>query len=224
MQKIPISNPVDFLIPDINGVMRGKWGAHRGARQGRLSRQSTCRCRSSASTSGAGKSNRPAFTSRLATSTATAGQFPGEIKPRALGAASLRPGADVDVHRDRRALASTIRANVLQAIVDRYTALGLRPGDRIRAGNSYLVDPAVFQPLGPDGQGPGTGTGPAADVLAVRTARPERPVRRDPRGRRRPGPAIDTIIKEAAPGQFEVNLKHRDDAMAAATTPCCCAA
>jgi glutamine synthetase len=30
------------------------------------------------------------------------------------------------------------------------------------------------------------------------------------------GLPIDTIIKEAAPGQFEVNLKHRDDAMAAA--------
>jgi glutamine synthetase len=30
------------------------------------------------------------------------------------------------------------------------------------------------------------------------------------------GLPIDTIIKEAAPGQFEVNLKHRADAMAAA--------
>ncbi|MCB1462259.1 MAG: glutamine synthetase [Nitratireductor sp.] len=80
----------------------------------------------------------------------------------------------------------------------------------------YLVDPTAFQKDGRMSRDQGNGPDPQNmyslaelrgqnDLFAeIRTAAIEQ------------GLPIDTIIKEAAPGQFEVNLKHRPDALAAA--------
>jgi glutamine synthetase len=98
--------------------------------------------------------------------------------------------------------------------MDRFSK-GLRPVTAFEL-EFYLVDPAVFQRSGRMGkdQGPGPDQQQMyslselrgqSDLFAeIRSAAIDQ------------GLPIDTIIKEAAPGQFEVNLKHRADAMAAA--------
>jgi glutamine synthetase len=179
-------------------------------------RESTCHCRSSGSISGAERSKPPGSTSRPAILTVIAVPFPdastarhGRRVPSAQVLMSMyTESGEACAYRPAQCAATCDGPLSAEKGLTPVTAFELE---------FYLVDPAVFQRSGRMGKDQGAWSGPAADVFAFRIARTERTVRRDPR--LRPidqGLPIDTIIKEAAPGQFEVNLKHRDDAMAAA--------
>ncbi len=105
---------------------------------------------------------------------------------------------------------------MLQRIVVPLCCQGLKPVTAFEL-EFYLVDPAVFQRSGRMGKDKGAGAGPAADVFALSELRGQSELFAEIRAAAvAQGLPIDTIIKEAAPGQFEVNLKHRADAMAAA--------
>lgn len=110
--------------------------------------------------------------------------------------------------------------NALKALVTKMARLGLKPVVAFEL-EFYLVDPDSFQTTGKitrDRDSAHGAHGPAPqDMYSLSALRGQNELFADVRAAAiEQGLPIDTIIKEAAPGQFEVNLQHRDDAMAAA--------
>lgn len=209
----PELESVEFLIPDINGVMRGKWGPAEA-----LAKIGYPGINMPLSIFGLDIWGREVESTGIHIETGDTDGYcravPGRINRAPW---SPRPSAQVlmSMYTEAGEPCEIDPRNALQRVVGRFTEKGLRPVTAFEL-EFYLVDPAVFQRSGRMGkdQGPGPDQQQMyslselrgqSDLFAeIRSAAIDQ------------GLPIDTIIKEAAPGQFEVNLKHRDDAMAAA--------
>ncbi len=217
-EQFLLDNPdiesVDLLISDLNGVMRGKWAPAEALK----------------------KVNQPGV--NLPMSIFGFDIWGREVEETGLHIDSgdldgyciaidnrisrvlwgSRPTAQVlmTMLDDKRQPFYADPRNALQAVVNRFRRLGLKPVTAFEL-EFYLVDAAAFKQTGriargldeyaPDPQNMyslAELTGQSELFADIRKAAVDQ------------GLPIDTIIKEAAPRQFEVNLKHRDDAVAAA--------
>lgn len=210
----PDVESVDLLIGDINGVMRGKW-----APAAAIAKVVSPGINLPLSIFGLDVWGREVASTGLHIETGDLDGYcrvvPGRInrapwatRPTAQVLMSMFTEAGDPYFADPR--------NALQAVIDRFSAKGLTPVVAYEL-EFYIVDPVVFQKSGrlsEEGQGHGPEPinmyslselrGQSAFFAEVRAAALVQNL------------PIDTIIKEAAPGQFEVNLSHRADAMAAA--------
>lgn len=110
--------------------------------------------------------------------------------------------------------------NALQSLVNKMKRKGYNPVVAFEL-EFYLVDPASFQATGKimrDRDNVHGAHGPEPqDMYSLSALRGQSELFADIRAAAlEQGLPIDTIIKEAAPGQFEVNLQHRANPMAAA--------
>lgn len=212
----PETEAVEFLITDSNGVLRGKW-----APAGSISKAFKEGVNFPMSMFGLDVWGREVMETGLHVDT---GDRDGFCKA---GKGTLRsvPWADrptaqtiLTMHTERGQPFHGDPRNALERVKERIEAAGYTPCVAMEL-EFYLVDPKA-QPhangmLPPVFQGVG---GPApqnmyalsdlaqyshvfSDIWAFGKAQ---------------GLPIDTMVSEAAPGQFEVNLKHRPDALAAA--------
>ncbi|MEC9343841.1 MAG: glutamine synthetase family protein [Pseudomonadota bacterium] len=209
----PDIESVDLLIGDLNGVMRGKWAPAEA-----LEKVCEPGINLPLSLFGLDIWGREVESTGLHIETGDRDGFckaiPGRIsrapwgsRPTAQALMTMFTEAGKPFHADPR--------NALAGIVDRFTEQGLTPVTAFEL-EFYLVDPAAFQQNGRMSRDQGNGPDPQNmyslaelrgqnDLFAeIRAAAIEQDL------------PIDTIIKEAAPGQFEVNLKHRANALAAA--------
>jgi glutamine synthetase len=218
----PDIESVDFLIPDINGVMRGKWGQTEA-----LAKVGYPGINMPLSIFGLDIWGREVEATGIHIETGDIDGYCRAIPGRINRAPwSPRPSAQVLMSmytETGEALRLSIHAMRCNVSMDRYAAeKGLTPVTAFEL-EFYLVDPAVFQRSGRMGKDKGPGPDQQqmyslfelrgqselfAEIRAAAVAQ---------------GLPIDTIIKEAAPGQFEVNLKHRAMQWLPPTTPCCCA-
>ncbi|MGJ4857759.1 glutamine synthetase family protein [Labrys sp. La1] len=106
--------------------------------------------------------------------------------------------------------------HILKAQLDKFTALGLKPVV------AFELEFYLLQGGGEPGETPKTvfhrDTGPARqNMYSISDLDTFAPVIQEMREAAKiQGLPADSVISEAAPGQFEINLYHRDDAMAAA--------
>ncbi|MCY0146674.1 glutamine synthetase family protein [Hoeflea sp. G2-23] len=213
MATNPLIESVDFLIPDINGVMRGKWGPAEA-----LGKVGHPGINMPLSIFGLDVWGREVESTGIHIETGDIDGYcraiPGRIN---LAPWSPRPSAQVlmSMYTEAGEPYEIDPRNALQRVVDRFTAKGLRPVTAFEL-EFYLVDPAVFQSSGRMGKDSGPGPD-QQHMYSLSELRGQSELFAEIRAAAlAQGLPIDTIIKEAAPGQFEVNLKHRDDAMAAA--------
>ena len=209
----PDIESVDLLIGDLNGVMRGKWAPAEAL-------EKVCQPGINLPLSIFGldiwgrevestglhieTGDRDGFCKAIPTRISRA---PWAPRPTAQALMTMFTETGTPYHADPR--------NALVNVVARLKEKGLTAVTAFEL-EFYLVDPTAFQKDGRMSRDQGNGPDPQNmyslaelrgqnDLFAeIRTAAIEQ------------GLPIDTIIKEAAPGQFEVNLKHRPDALAAA--------
>lgn len=209
----PDIESVDLLISDLNGVMRGKWAPAEA-----LAKVCEPGINLPLSIFGLDIWGREVEATNLHIDTGDRDGFckaiPGRIsrapwasRPTAQALMTMFTETGKPFHADPR--------NALVNVVGRFSDLGLTPVTAFEL-EFYLVDPAAFQQNGRMSREQGNGPDlqnmyslselrGQNDLFAeIRSAAIEQDL------------PIDTIIKEAAPGQFEVNLKHRDNALAAA--------
>jgi len=210
----PEIESVDLLVSDLNGVMRGKW----------------------APAEAIGKVNHPGVNLPMSV-------FGFDIWGREVEATGLhidsgdldgycvaiknriapvrwgsRPTAQVlmTMLDDRRRPFFADPRNALQKVVNRFKKLGLTPVTAFEL-EFYLVDPQAFKQTGRIARGIDENAPDPQNMYSLAELTGQADLFADIRAASlEQGLPIDTIIKEAAPGQFEVNLKHRDDPMAAA--------
>ena len=204
---------VDFLIPDINGVMRGKWGPAEA-----IAKVCNPGINMPLSIFGLDIWGREVESTGIHIETGDIDGYcraiPGRIN---MAPWAPRPTAQVLMTMYTEAGEPCLYdpRNALQAIVQRFAAKGLTPVVAFEL-EFYLVDPAVFQMSGRMGRDDGPGPD-RQHMYSLSELRGQSDLFADIRAAAiSQGLPIDTIIKEAAPGQFEVNLKHRSDPMAAA--------
>ena len=209
---------VDLLIADINGVMRGKWAPAEALKK-------VCHpgINLPMSIFGLDIWGREVEETGLHIDTGDRDGFcraiDGRISrvnwaghPTAQVLMSMLDDKGEPFHADPR--------NALQKVVDRLEKAGLTPVVAFEL-EFYLVDPAAFQATGKmmrDRDRAHGAFGPEPqNMYSLSELSGQSELFADIRaGALAMGLPIDTIIKEAAPGQFEVNLKHRADPMAAA--------
>lgn len=216
-EKFLAENPdlesVDFLIADINGVLRGKWGPAEA-----IAKVFSPGINLPLSIFGLDIWGREVEATGIHIETGDLDGYcravPGRLS-RCLWARRPTAQALLSMYTEDGTPYPIDPRNALQSVVDRFTAKGLTPVVAFEL-EFYLVDPAAFRSSGRMGKDEGPGPDKQhmyslselrsqSDLFAeIRSAALEQRL------------PIDTIIKEAAPGQFEVNLKHRADPMAAA--------
>lgn len=213
LKNHPEIESVDFLIPDINGIMRGKWGPTEA-----LAKVGSPGINMPLSIFGLDIWGREVEATGIHIETGDIDGYcraiPGRIN---LAPWAPRPSAQVlmSMFTETGEPYPIDPRNALQQVVDRFTAKGLRPVVAFEL-EFYLVDPAVFQRSGRMGKDDGPGPD-RQHMYSLSELRGQSELFADVRAAALvQGLPIDTIIKEAAPGQFEVNIKHRADAMAAA--------
>ncbi len=210
----PQIQSVDLLVSDLNGVMRGKWAPADALK----------------------KVNQPGVNlpmsifgfdiwGREVESTGLhidSGDLDGYCVAIAGRIAPMRwartPTAQVlmTMLDDQRKPFFADPRNALQKVVNRFTRLGLTPVTAFEL-EFYLVDPAAFKQTGRIARGIDENAPDPQNMYSLAELTGQSDLFADIRGAaKEQGLPIDTIIKEAAPGQFEVNLQHRDDPMAAA--------
>lgn len=210
----PQIQSVDLLVSDLNGVMRGKWAPADALK----------------------KVNQPGVNlpmsifgfdiwGREVESTGLhidSGDLDGYCVAIAGRIAPMRwartPTAQVlmTMLDDQRKPFFADPRNALQKVVNRFTRLGLTPVTAFEL-EFYLVDPAAFKQTGRIARGIDENAPDPQNMYSLAELTGQSDLFADIRGAAKDqGLPIDTIIKEAAPGQFEVNLQHRDDPMAAA--------
>lgn len=209
----PDIESVDLLISDLNGVMRGKWAPAES-----LKKVVRPGINLPLSLFGLDIWGREVEATNLHIETGDRDGFcravPGRIarapwaaRPTAQAFLSMYTETGAPFHADPR--------NALAGIVERFSQAGLTPVAAFEL-EFYLVDPAQFQKNGRMSLDQGNGPEPQ-NMYSLAELRGQNDLFAEIRaaavGQDLP---IDTIIKEAAPGQFEVNLKHRADALAAA--------
>ena len=209
----PDIESVDLLIGDLNGVMRGKWAPAEAL-------EKVCQPGINLPLSIFGldiwgrevestglhieTGDRDGFCKAIPTRISRA---PWAPRPTAQALMTMFTETGTPYHADPR--------NALVNVVARLKEKGLTAVTAFEL-EFYLVDPTAFQKDGRMSRDQGNGPDPQNmyslaelrgqnDLFAeIRTAAIEQ------------GLPIDTIIKEAAPGQFEVNLKHSADPLRAA--------
>jgi len=214
----PDIESVDLLIADINGVMRGKWAPAEALKK-------VCQpgINLPMSIFGLDIWGREVEETGLHIDTGDRDGFckaiDGRIsrinwaeRPTAQVLMSMLDDKGEPFHADPR--------NALKGVVDRLADAGLTPVVAFEL-EFYLVDPAAFQATGKmmrDRDRAHGAFGPEPqNMYSLSELSGQSELFADIRaGAIAMGLPIDTIIKEAAPGQFEVNLKHRADPMAAA--------
>jgi glutamine synthetase len=213
LQQNPDIESVDLLIPDLNGVMRGKWAPAES-----LTKVDSPGINLPLSIFGLDIWGREVESTGLHIDSGDQDGFCRAIEGRITRCDwATRPTAQVlmtmftetgePFHADPR--------NALKAVLDRFAAKGLTPITAFEM-EFYLVDPATFRRdgrmsreavHGPDLQ----------NMYSLSELRGQNDLFAEIRAAANAQALpIDTIIKEAAPGQYEVNLKHRRDALAAA--------
>ncbi len=210
----PDIESVDLLISDVNGVMRGKWAPAEA-----IAKVLTPGINLPLSIFGLDIWGREVESTGLHIETGDVDGFcraiPGRInrapwaaRPTAQVLMSMFTEAGDPYFADPR--------NALRSVVERFAAKGLKPVVAYEL-EFYMVDPEVFQRSGRLSDET-LSHGPALqNMYSLSELRGQSDLFAEIRAAAlTQNLPIDTIIKEAAPGQFEVNLKHRDNAMAAA--------
>ncbi len=212
MAAHPDLRAVEFLIVDPNGILRGKW-----APADALKKAYAEGVNFPLSIHGLDVWGREVSATHLHIESGDRDGFfravPGGLLPvpwadRPTGQVLLRAFA-----ADGAPFAGDAR-NALMAVIERLAGRGLTPVVAFEL-EFYLIetDTATGEPRPVDsGAGPDRQRMYGVDALHDRAALID-DIRRFADAQNLP---IDTIVKEAAPGQFEVNLKHRADALAAA--------
>ncbi len=214
LEENPDVESVDLLISDINGVMRGKWAPAEA-----LKKINNPGINLPMSLFGLDIWGREVESTGLHIDTGDLDGFCYAIDGRISRAPwAKRPTAQVlmTMHDEKGKPFKADPRNALKSLLKRFDKIGLNPVVAFEL-EFYLVDPAAFKRTGKiakdsDNGGPEPQnmyslselTGQSDLFADIRSAAMEQDL------------PIDTIIKEAAPGQFEVNLKHRDNALAAA--------
>ncbi len=212
----PNVEAVEYLFTDSNGVLRGKWGPVES-----LKKAFTTGVNFPVSMFGLDVWGREVMETGLHVETGDSDGIcsvvPGSLR---IVPWAERPTAQVLLtmnSEDGRPFEGDPRV-CLSNIVDRMTAMGLTPCCAIEL-EFYLLDPkAPPMPNGMPSPVYRATSGPSPqNMYALEDLAEHRAVFSDiwDMGRLQ-GLPIDTIVSEAAPGQFEVNLKHRADPMAAA--------
>ncbi len=212
----PDTEAVEFLITDSNGILRGKW-----APAGAIAKAFKEGVNFPLSMFGLDVWGREVMETGLHVETGDRDGFckamPGTLRPVPW---ADRPTAQaiLSMHSERGEPFHGDPRNVLASVLKRVEAAGFTPMCAIEL-EFYLLDPkaqpspnGVMQPVFQGVGGPVPQNMYAlsdlaqfsdlfSDIWAYGKAQ---------------GLPIDTMVSEAAPGQFEVNLKHRPDALAAA--------
>lgn len=214
LENNPDIESVDLLIPDLNGVMRGKWAPADALK----------------------KVNQPGVNLPLSV-------FGFDIWGREVDETGLHiDSGDLDgycvaidgrvsrVNWGKRPTAQALMTmldekrkpfyadprNALQKVVKQFTKRGLIPVTAFEL-EFYLVDPAAFKSTGRIARGIDENSPDQQNMYSLDELTDKSDLFADIRAAAiEQGLPIDTIIKEAAPGQFEVNLQHRADPMASA--------
>lgn len=210
----PEIESVDLLVSDLNGVMRGKWAPAEALK----------------------KVNKPGVNLPMSV-------FGFDIWGREVEATGLHiDSGDLDGYcvaienriapmrwartptaqvlmtmlDDKRKPFFADPRNALKKVVDRFTRKGLTPVTAFEL-EFYLVDPAAFKQTGRIARGIDENAPDPQNMYSLAELTGQSDLFADIRGAALDqNLPIDTIIKEAAPGQFEVNLQHRDNPLAAA--------
>ena len=212
----PDIEAVEYLITDSNGVLRGKWGPVES-----LKKAFTDGINFPVSMFGLDVWGREVMETGLHVETGDTDGFchavPGSLR---LVPWAERPTAQVllTMHAEHGQPFEGDPRVCLQNVVDRMSAAGLTPCAAIEL-EFYLLDPkAPPMPNGMPSPVYRATSGPTPqNMYALEDLAEYRAVFADiwDFGKKQ-GLPIDTMVSEAAPGQFEVNLKHRADPMGAA--------
>ncbi len=212
----PDIEAVEYLITDSNGVLRGKWAPVES-----LKKAFSDGINFPVSMYGLDVWGREVMETGLHVETGDRDGFcravPGSLR---VVPWAERPTAQVilTMHTERGEPFDGDPRVCLQKVVDRMSAAGLTPCCAIEL-EFYLLDPkAPPMPNGMPSPVYRATSGPSPqNMYALEDLAEHRAVFSDiwDYGKRQ-GLPVDTMVSEAAPGQFEVNLKHRADAMAAA--------
>lgn len=212
----PETEAVEYLITDSNGVLRGKW-----APVASLKKAFTDGVNFPVSMYGLDVWGREVMETGLHVETGDRDGFcmvvPGSLRPVPW---AERPTAQaiLTMHSERGEPFDGDPRVCLENMVERMRAAGLTPCCAIEL-EFYLLDPRL--PPMPNGMPSPVyraTSGPTPqNMYALEDLAEYRAVFSDiwTMGKAQ-GLPIDTMVSEAAPGQFEVNLQHRADAMAAA--------
>lgn len=213
LRENPDIESVDLLIPDLNGIMRGKWAP--GEVLGKVDMPGI---NLPLSIFGLDIWGREVEATGLHIQSGDRDGFCRAIPGRIARAEwAKRPTAQVlmtmftedgpPFHADPR--------NALRSLLERYSGFGMTPITAFEL-EFYLVDPGAFQRDGRMSREAAHGP-ELQNMYSLAELRGQNELFAEIRSSADTQDLpIDTIIKEAAPGQFEVNLKHRTDALSAA--------
>lgn len=214
LEKHPEIESVDLLVSDLNGVMRGKWAPADAIRKVDYPGVNL-----PMSIFGFDIWGREVEETGLHIDSGDLDGYcvaiEGRISPVRWAS---RPTAQVlmTMLDDKRKPFFADPRNALQKVVNRFTKLGLTPVTAFEL-EFYLVDPAAFKQTGRIARGIDENAPDPQNMYSLAELTGQADLFADIRAAAlEQGLPIDTIIKEAAPGQFEVNLQHRADPMAAA--------
>lgn len=215
LATLPDCELVDLLLPDMNGFLRGKRVTR--ATLDKVYRDGVCLPMSLVATDITGNTvEETGLGYAIGDEDRICRPVPGTLRPVPW---APRPMAQLLLAMEDGA-GGVFEANpreVLRRVLARYRARGLTPVVAIEL-EFYLLDPQ------PDGEGrPQTSINPATGArnrtTQVYSMQDLDDYQRftDAVGQACAAQAIpaDTAVAEYAPGQFEINLKHRDDALAA---------
>ncbi len=212
----PDTETVELLITDTCGVLRGKW-----APASALGKAFGAGVNFPLSVFGVDVWGREVMETGLHVDTGDRDGFcravPGTLKP-VPWAAHPTAQAILTMHTERGVPFHGDPRTRLEAVVERLAGHGLAAVCAFEL-EFYLLDPsAPAHPTGTPAPVRSEPHGPErTNVLALADLSAHGRLFGDVRAHAKAqGLPIDTIVKEAAPGQFEVNLKHRGDALAAA--------
>jgi glutamine synthetase len=212
----PATEAVEFLISDSHGVLRGKW-----APAAAIGKAFSDGVAFPSSMLGLDVWGREVMETGLHVDTGDRDGFarpaPATLRPVPW---AERPTAQLllAMHDEDGAPFFADPRHCLAGVVDRFARFGLRPCCALELEFS-LLDPSA--PAMPDGMTApvyrGHGDVARQNMYAITDLAEHHRVFADIRAfGLAQGLPIDTMISEAAPGQFEVNLHHVDDALAAA--------
>jgi len=213
-EENPDIESVDLLIPDLNGVMRGKW-----APADALKKVNKPGVNLPMSVFGFDIWGREVEETGMHIDSGDLDGYCTAIEGRISRVNwGKRPTAQVlmTMLDDKRKPFHADPRNALQSVVNRLAKKGLTPVTAFEL-EFYLVDPSAFKQTGRIARGMDENSPDPQNMYSLDELTNKSELFADIRAAAlEQGLPIDTIIKEAAPGQFEVNLQHRADPMACA--------
>lgn len=214
LKENPDIESVDILIPDLNGVMRGKW-----APADALKKVNSPGVNLPMSVFGFDIWGREVEETGLHIDSGDLDGYCVAIDGRISRVNwGKRPTAQVlmTMLNDKRKPFYADPRNALQKVVNQFKKRGLTPVTAFEL-EFYLVDSAAFKQTGRIARGIDENSPDPQNMYSLDELTNKSELFADIRAAAiEQGLPIDTIIKEAAPGQFEVNLQHRSDPMASA--------